>query len=132
MFPRKRNPVYSLDDDSEVDNRKSQPKKKKKRGRNQAGSTMPAPKKVSRSRPPEEQTAEIRREKKGRGGKTVTVIYGLELVPKDLKALAKQLKKKCGTGGAAKKGRIEIQGDLRDRISEELQKLGYKTKFIGG
>jgi translation initiation factor 1 len=85
-----------------------------------------------KSLPPEQQTAEIRREKKGRGGKTVTVIRELQLTPADRKALAKRLKKKCGTGGAVKDETIEIQGDLRDRVAEELQKLGYKTKFTGG
>ena len=85
-----------------------------------------------KSRPPEEQTARIRREKKGRGGKQVTVIMALELAPEDMKELTKQLKQKCGTGGAVKDGSIEIQGDQRQRIAEELQKMGYKTKFVGG
>jgi len=88
----------------------------------------PKPKSV----PPEQQTAAIRREKKGRGGKTVTVIYDLQLTPDDRKALGKLLKNKCGTGGAVKEDTIEIQGDQRDKIAEELQKLGYKTKFTGG
>jgi translation initiation factor 1 len=56
----------------------------------------------------------------------------LQLTPEDMKALAKQLKKKCGTGGAVKDGNIEIQGDLRQKIADELQKMGYKTKFAGG
>ena len=85
-----------------------------------------------KSLPPEQQTACIRREKKGRGGKTVTVVMDLQLTPGDMKALSKTLKKKCGTGGAVKDGNIEIQGDQRERIAEELQKLGYKTKFVGG
>lgn len=84
------------------------------------------------SLPPSQQTAEIRREKKGRGGKTVTVIYGLKLAPNDLKALAKYLKQQCGCGGSAKDNTIVIQGDLRDKIAESLQKKGYKTKFTGG
>ena len=85
-----------------------------------------------KSLPPEQQTACIRREKKHRGGKTVTAIMELKLTPQDMKALAKQLKKKCGTGGAVKDGTIEIQGDNRDKVAAELQKLGYKTKFVGG
>jgi translation initiation factor 1 len=85
-----------------------------------------------KSLPPEQQTAGIRREKKGRGGKTVTVIKDLQLTPEDMKALAKQLKKSVGAGGAVKDGAIEIQGDNRDAVAARLQQLGYKTKFIGG
>ena len=85
-----------------------------------------------KSLPPGEQTACIRREKKGRRGKTVTVIMELKLTPEDMKMLGKQLKKKCGSGGAVKDGNIEIQGDHRDKAAAELQKMGYKTKFVGG
>ncbi len=85
-----------------------------------------------KSMPPDQQTASIRREKKGRGGKTVTVIMDLQLTPEDMKALARKLKKTCGTGGAVKDGTIEIQGDHRDTIASTLQKLGYRTKFTGG
>lgn len=84
------------------------------------------------SLPPQQQTARIQREKKGRGGKTVTVISGLQLAPADLTALAKQLKTACGTGGTVKDGNIEIQGDQRDRVAAELKRLGYKVKFVGG
>ena len=85
-----------------------------------------------RSLPPEEQMAAIRREKKGRGGKEVTVIYDLQLASGDMKALAKTLKQRCGTGGTIKDGNIEIQGDQRETVAAELQRLGYKTKFTGG
>ena len=85
-----------------------------------------------RSLPPEEQTAHIQREKKGRGGKTVTVVRNLQLTPTDLESLTRQLKETCGAGGAVKDGAIEIQGDQRDRVAAELQRLGYKTKFVGG
>ena len=85
-----------------------------------------------KSLPPDKQTACIRREKKGRKGKTVTVIMELQLTPADMKALGKQLKKKCGTGGAVKEDTIEIQGDHREKVAAELQKMGYKTKFVGG
>lgn len=85
-----------------------------------------------RSQPPEQHTAGIRREKKGRGGKTVTVIMDLQLTPEDMKALAKQLKKAVGAGGSVKDGTIEIQGDKRDAVAARLQQLGYKTNFIGG
>ena len=85
-----------------------------------------------RSLPPDQQTAAIRREKKGRGGKEVTVIYDLQLTATDMKALGKALKKKCGTGGTVKESSIEIQGDHRETVADELQRLGYKTKFTGG
>lgn len=84
------------------------------------------------SLPPHQQIARLRRERKGRAGKTVTVISGLRLVPADLEALAKKLKAACGAGGTVKGGQIEIQGDHRQRLAEELQKLGYKVKLVGG
>lgn len=74
----------------------------------------------------------VRREKKGRGGKTATVIAGLPLAPAELKALGKKLKAKCGTGGSAKDGEIIIQGDHRDTLVAELKKLGYDAKPSGG
>jgi translation initiation factor 1 len=84
------------------------------------------------SLPPQQQTAAIRRETKGRGGKTVTTVSGLQLKPDDLKDLSKALKQTCGTGGSIKDGVIEIQGDHREKIAEKLRSLGYKTKFTGG
>jgi translation initiation factor 1 len=87
---------------------------------------------TSRSQPPVQQEAHIRREKKGRGGKTVTVVYNLRLAPDALKALGKHLRQACGTGGTVKDGAIEIQGDHRDRVAETLQQAGYRTKFTGG
>ena len=72
------------------------------------------------------------RDRKGRGGKTVTVVRGLQLSPDDLAALGRQLKKKCGAGGTIKDGNIEIQGDHRERVAAELIKLGYKAKLAGG
>lgn len=85
-----------------------------------------------KSLPPAEQTAHIRREKKGRGGKTVTVIMNLELTPEDRKSLATALKKACGVGGAVKDETIEIQGDVRDQVAQQLASQGYKVKFVGG
>ncbi|HSJ54584.1 MAG TPA: translation initiation factor [Anaerolineae bacterium] len=86
----------------------------------------------ARSQPPAQQEAHIRREKKGRGGKTVTVVYNLRLSPDRLKELGKHLRQACGTGGTVKDGTIEIQGDHRDRVAEALQAAGYRTKFTGG
>ncbi len=85
-----------------------------------------------KSLPPGEQTAAIRRETKGRGGKTVTVVYDLQLTPEDMKALASRLKQACGSGGTVKDGTIEIQGDHRQQAADTLRALGYKTKFSGG
>ena len=58
----------------------------------------------------------------------MTVVSELPLTEDQLKELATKLKNTCGTGGTAKDGRIEIQGDQRDRIAAELEKLGYKVK----
>lgn len=74
----------------------------------------------------------LRREVKGRGGKTVIVITGLPLDEKSLSNLGKKLKKKCGTGGSVKNGAIEIQGEHRDTLMTELTKVGYKVKLAGG
>lgn len=65
---------------------------------------------------------------KGRGGKKVTVIRGVLLPPSDLKALAKQLKARCGTGGTSKDGVIEIQGDQRELLAHELRARGHVVK----
>ena len=67
----------------------------------------------------------LHKETKGRGGKAVTLIKGLPLAPDALKLLATQLKKKCGVGGALKGDNIEIQGDRREVLKGELEKLGY-------
>ena len=74
----------------------------------------------------------IQRETKGRGGKAVTVISGLPLRGTALKDLAKQLKKRCGVGGSVKEDNIEIQGDQRQVLQQELQKRGYTVKLSGG
>jgi translation initiation factor 1 len=74
----------------------------------------------------------VGRETSGRSGKGVSVISGLPLPPRALATLATRLKKLCGAGGAVKDGSIEIQGDHRDRLVEELIKLGYEAKRSGG
>jgi translation initiation factor 1 len=74
----------------------------------------------------------VGREVAGRGGKGVSVISGLPLAEAELEALATKLKKSCGAGGAVKDGQIEIQGDHRDRLVAELQKLGFAAKRSGG
>lgn len=79
-----------------------------------------------------EQYLEAHFSKKGRGGKTVTVITGFEGSENDLKTLAKLLKTKCGVGGSAKDGEIIIQGNYRDKIITILKKEGYHVKRVGG
>jgi translation initiation factor 1 len=74
----------------------------------------------------------VRRETGGRGGKTVTAIYGVALAEEPLKKLAGALKRLCGTGGTVKDGTIEIQGDHRDRIVAALEQRGYAVKLAGG
>jgi translation initiation factor 1 len=74
----------------------------------------------------------IKRETKGRKGKGVTTINGIEGDNDQLKKIAATLKKRCSTGGSIKSGVIEIQGDQRDVVKAELEKLGYKVKFAGG
>ena len=69
---------------------------------------------------------------KGRKGKCVTVITGIPLDSDGLKKLARQLKQKCGAGGTVKNATIEIQGDHRDTLIEELKKQGYTAKRSGG
>ncbi len=77
-------------------------------------------------------TAKVGRETAGRRGKGVTTVFDVPLDDDALKELATTLKQCCGTGGTVKNGRIEIQGDQRDRIVAELEKLGFKVKRVGG
>ncbi|HTL92990.1 MAG TPA: stress response translation initiation inhibitor YciH [Steroidobacteraceae bacterium] len=74
----------------------------------------------------------VGREVAGRGGKGVTVVSGLTLDALELDELAARLKKLCGAGGTVKDGRIEIQGDHRDRLVAELCRLGFQAKRAGG
>lgn len=72
--------------------------------------------------------ATLRIEKKGRGGKSVTVIERLAVSDDELKKICKELKSKCGTGGTVKEHHIEIQGDFREKIRPLLEQKGYKLK----
>lgn len=74
------------------------------------------------------QTIRVTLDRKQRAGKTVTLASGFQLTPETLAAVAATLKKKCGSGGTAKDGVIEIQGDHLARVCEELKKLGYRVK----
>ena len=74
----------------------------------------------------------VGRETKGRKGKGVTLISGLPLDGAALVALATELKKRCGCGGTVREGIIEIQGDHRDLLLEELIRRGWPAKRSGG
>ena len=76
--------------------------------------------------------ARVMRDRKRRGGKTVTVITGLPASEETIAALAQQLKKLCGSGGTVKEGVIEIQGDHCEKVMAKLMALGYKVKRAGG
>jgi len=72
----------------------------------------------------------VSRETGGRRGKTVTIVSGLP--PDALDAVAGELKRLCGAGGAVKDGAVEIQGDHRERIAEKLRSAGHTVKLAGG
>jgi translation initiation factor 1 len=72
--------------------------------------------------------AKLRMEKKGRAGKTVTVVAGLPRNAAFLRELCQKLKRACGTGGAVSDDTIELQGDLRDRVREYLLKQEFVVK----
>ncbi len=74
----------------------------------------------------------VSREKQGRGGKTVTVVRGLALDADALAALGKQLRAACGTGGTAKDGVLELQGDHVERVLALLQQQGHPARRSGG
>jgi translation initiation factor 1 len=74
----------------------------------------------------------VQREVKGRKGKTVTTVSGFQINADELKNLATQLKRRCGTGGSVKDGIIIIQGDHRETLIAELKAKGFKAKISGG
>jgi len=78
------------------------------------------------------QNVVIRLERKGRGGKSVTVVDGLGLPRNALEVLLKRLKSSLGTGGALREPALEIQGDHRDALMGLLQAMGYGPKKSGG
>ncbi|MDP2702754.1 MAG: stress response translation initiation inhibitor YciH [Candidatus Rokubacteria bacterium] len=79
---------------------------------------------------PNDGVVRIFRDRSGRNGKAVTVIRGLPA--RELEERVSDLKRACGAGGAVKEGAVEIQGDHRERIAEELRSLGYTVKLAGG
>jgi len=104
---------------------KAMPQRRKKQRK-------PSPSMSQNIKNPAKQGVRIRRESKGRGGKSVCVIDGLALPAAELKALHKKLKAQLGTGGAVKGDCIEIQGDHRQKLLELLEKEGIKAKLAGG
>jgi translation initiation factor 1 len=72
------------------------------------------------------------RDRKGRGGKTVTVVKGLVASRERLQEIATTLKRHCGTGGTVSEGNLEIQGDHREKVAARLTELGYRVKLAGG
>jgi predicted translation initiation factor SUI1 len=89
----------------------------------------PVQKEVFRTSAP---VVRLGRETKGRRGKGVTTVSDLPLDGAGLRELAATLKQRCGTGGTVKDGRIEIQGDQRDRLAAVLEGMGYRVKRVGG
>lgn len=81
--------------------------------------------------PNEEQNLLVRIERKGRGGKVVTIVEGFVGSSDDLKELGKLLKNKCGVGGSQKDGEIIIQGDVKDKVYHILLENNYKAKKSG-
>src|SRR5919199_2691860 len=81
---------------------------------------------------PRDGVVRLLRDRKRRGGKTVTLIAGLSGSPAALAALASDLKRLCGTGGTLRGDLVEIQGDHRERLRAELERRGYTVKLAGG
>ena len=82
--------------------------------------------------PPAQQDLRIQASRKGRKGKTVTIITGFQSQPETLAKLLKQLKTQCGSGGTVKENALEIQGDHAQKLKQILSQIGYKTKISGG
>lgn len=74
---------------------------------------------------PTAQVLRVRIEKKGRGGKTATLVSGFVGTSADLADLGRTLKSKCGVGGSVKDGEILVQGDFRERVISLLRSMGY-------
>src|SRR5919202_2609890 len=96
------------------------------------GQPRPAPGQARPLNLPRDGVLRLLRDRKGRGGKTVTLITGLSGSPAALAALASDLKRLCGTGGTLRGDIVEIQGDFRDRLRAGLVSRGNPVKLGGG
>lgn len=96
------------------------------------GDSNPALERGVADLPPAEQNVRIQASRKGRKGKTVTVVTGFQAKNETLTELVKKLKTQCGTGGTVKENEIEIQGDHAQKLLQILTQLGYKAKISGG
>ena len=94
----------------------------KKKKTNQTASPAPAANGI----------VKVSRTRRGRKGKTVTLVEGVPVSADELRDLASDLKKRCGTGGAIKEGVIEIQGDQRETLVNALEGRGFRVKVSGG
>lgn len=96
------------------------------------GSHLKKKKKAEVAFDPKDTLLRIRTEKKGRGGKSVTVIYQLPDNPTYFKKLSKRLKSRCATGGSYKGDSIEIQGEVAKIVEQLLKEEGFQVKISGG
>ncbi len=89
--------------------------------------SQPKPKKKNRGR------VDVKREKSGRGGKTVTVIYGMQMIERrEREQLLKKMKSTCGVGGTLKDSTLEVQGDNREKVGAILEDAGFRVVYAGG
>ncbi|MEQ8463767.1 translation initiation factor [Coleofasciculus sp. E1-EBD-02] len=112
--------------------RKSSNSSQKRVAYQEFGSNSAATERAVQELPPNQQNLRVQASRKGRKGKTVTVITGFQCKPDTLTQLLKQLKTKCGSGGTVKDDTLEIQGDHAQKLLEILTQLGYKAKISGG
>lgn len=96
------------------------------------GSNPAAVERAVQELPANQQDLRVQASRKGRKGKTVTVITGFQAKPETLESLLKQLKTQCGAGGTVKENTIEIQGEHTQKLVQILVQLGYKAKISGG
>lgn len=92
------------------------------------GESSGKPEKIEESLPSNAQKLLVRKEKKGRGGKTVTIVEGYKGNPQTLEALCKKVKQQCGVGGAVQGKNFIIQGDKADQVVKILIKEGYNAR----
>lgn len=92
---------------------------------------LPKPPSQQAEKPPQQQSIRVGIDRKRRKGKTVTVATGFVLAPAVLADLAAELKKRCGAGGTAKEGEIEVQGDHVGSVVAELERRGFRVKKVG-